>query len=144
MSIDPTGPLIVFLAADPGVTSPVHGQKKQGEDPPYVIVRRRTSRRAFSGPESHRMGVQSIDYVAFCYARKQQSGYRDAYRLAGAVSAALHQKGPLSLPAPGGSGRVGVYQIDEQSTGDALTDPLTDEPYVPLFFGVLVAADAMA
>jgi hypothetical protein len=147
VSLDPTGAVIKFIAADPGVaalTSHVHGQKEPKEAPKYVIVRRRSSTPAIAGPGTDRGPARSIDYVAFCYAPKNQQGLIDAAQLAGAVSDAIHLKGPLTFPAPGGSGHLGIYRMREDSTGDTLTDPITQEPYIPVLFSLIATATALA
>lgn len=154
--IDPTGRLITFIAADPGVSgfpSPVTGQKKNvvGDDgkvvpipAPFVLVQRRSSTDAIAGPGTDRGPAMVIDFVALCYGEKKQSGERDAFRLAGAVHDAVHLKGPVTFPVPGGgSGHVGVYRMRAASIGGVLIDPVTQQPYVPVFFNVIASGQPL-
>ena len=147
MSIDPTGKVILFIAADPGVVAngaPVTGQKKVGQAPPYVVVKRRGSTDKIAGPGTDRSGAQVVDFVAFCYALKHQTGEREAFALAELVHDAVHLKGPLTFPVPGGgSSRFGVFRMRVTSIGGVLPDLVTAEPYVPVLFSAIASAQAL-
>lgn len=146
MSIDPTGRVIVLIRDYPAVaaiTPRVRGSEKlAGWEPPFVVIKRLTSVPWIGDPGTESAGVQTVRYTALCYALKTETGEELAFRLAGAVHDAIHDHGLLTFPVA--AGRAVAFHFGEDSTGPALRDPVTGEPYVPVQFSVLAGAQAFA
>lgn len=90
------------------------------------------------GAGSGRLGMQDVIYAAQCYGPKDaKTGPVTARQLVGAVTDALHDKGPRR----GSSGR-GIYRSEVLSISGLLTDPGTQEPFYTATVHVVGMAQA--
>lgn len=136
--IDPTGRIIALLRDDAAIASMTGGRVRGSGrlpdwQPPFLIVRRLVS---VPFPEPG-VGVATFRHTALCYGSRVDTEGRadeaEAFRLAGLVADRLREatsNGLLVFPMTGG--RSAIYTIQEESTGPALADPRTGEPYVPV------------
>ncbi len=142
--IDPTGVIVQEVRDNPavraivgqysGVWKVAGGESRAQWEPPFVVVvRLGTVRRVQFG--SHRAGMQTARYAANCFGATQQQ----AAQLYGAVSDALHVKGPRR----DAQGRQ-LYISLEEVGGQPNTQPGTDWPYETAVFNVIAAAQAAA
>jgi len=136
-TVDPIGRLISELRADAGVSAIV-GVKVWGAelpdnvsaDPrPYVLVHRLIATRMKRAP------VQAVRVSAQCVAKTP----RLAAQLYGAVSDALHIKGPRGI-----SGGVGIYLSSEEMGGQPSTDPQTGWPYETALYECFATTGVLA
>jgi hypothetical protein len=151
--IDPTGKLVLLIRAIPAVatiTTNVHGGDAiENDTRPMVLVKRmNVNRMSPTGPGTSRNRQARWRYVLECVGPvfdptipATRYGDRQAVALAGAVSSGLHHAGPVSFPISGG--RIGLYKILEESQGAVLTDPDTQDPYVPVIVALIGAAQAI-
>lgn len=136
--VDPTGDLLTTIRSDPTVAGMTTKVRSPEPDPGDAL-----------GPGSYqrfivlvrlgytrlkRMPMQEVRYAARCYGQGTNPA-RDAATLAGAVSDAIHAKGPHI------HGTVGVYATFDDGGGEgAAEDPDTHQPYETVIIQV-VAAD---
>lgn len=145
--IDPTGRLVTLLRDTPAIAAITPrvrgGGRAAGDGPPMVIIRRLTSVPWLGGPENDRSGLDTIRYSVLCYGPKASGGDRQAFALAGAVHDAVHNHAALRFPVPGGGpGSALIFRMREESTGSAVSDPDTEEPYVPVVVSLIAATQA--
>lgn len=147
----PVGPLVIALRDDPAVAAIVSGRvaaggpdpEWPGPDPrPFVVLVPMTPSRAPFGPGSSRTGLVQLLVMAKCFGAPDEKDERVAQRtsgeLAGAVSDALHDKGPRRF------GTRLLFQSDQVSGGGLTVEPDTRRPYWALMFNVIAAAQAVA
>lgn len=131
---DPIGRIITELRDDSGVsaiTTRIRGGEAApgdalgpGKYVPFVVLVHLGATRDRSLP------VQQARILARCYG----TTYQNAAELAGAVSDALHAKGPRIS----GSG-VGIYASFDDVGQGASADPDTGQPHQDLIFAVYLA-----
>jgi hypothetical protein len=149
--IDPTGRIISELRADATVAALTNDRIRGGAPMAgdalgpgqyqrfVVVVRLGRSRGApGGGANRRRFPMQEVRLAARCYGAGGEP-MRDAAALAGAVSDALHAKGPRIS-----AGGVGIWlSLDDGSEGDA-KDPTTDQPYETVLISVHAADRVIA
>lgn len=124
--IDPLGKLIIDVRADAGVaaiTTRIRGGEPGPDDAkgtdayvPFVVFVR-------LGTQRHpRLPIQTVRIGFRCYGVTAQQ----AAQLYGAVSDAVHNKGPRI--ASGGT-KVVIYRSFDETGGDAAKDPDTKQPF---------------
>lgn len=135
MADDPTGRLVTTtrdLPAVAAITSRIRGgEKAPGDAPPYAVIVSLGMTPFLGAGVGRRASLSGWRHAIRCYGPKVQGGDRQAEALGIAVVQGLHMAGPVTFPAPGGSGaRLGIYQIEVEGMGGPLVDPATGEPYV--------------
>lgn len=137
--IDPLGFLLTTIRDAPAVaaiTPRVRGAQLADDDaPPAVVLRRLGVTRSPVGPNSDRVGLQGVTIAALCYGVT----FQQAAQLYGAVSDAVHMKGPRR----DAGGRLIFLSIDE-SGGEATLDPDTRWPFETAVINVIAAAQTVA
>ena len=136
--LDLTGVIIAELKADPavaGITTRIRGaQPAVGDTPPMVILVRAGRERVLPGGRGGaRMKMQDARWYARCYGADP----KQAAQLSGAVSDAIHARGPRTDT----QGRLIHWSLDGGGAG-ADTDPDTKwalEVLVVRAFGVTEA-----
>lgn len=138
--IDPLGVVLTTLLATPAVTAIVGGRVRGAEladddAPPAVVLRRLGVTRRPVGGGSGRAGLQGVTIAALCFG----ATYVQAAQLVGAVTDALHMKGPRR----DAGGRL-IYLSVEESIGGATLDPQTRWPSETAVISVIAAAQTVA
>lgn len=122
--VDPTGSVLVLIRDDSAVDAIVHGRVRGGEPAagdalgpghyqPFVVLTRLGRSRLKRAP------VQEVRLNAACYGVTHQG----AAALAGAVSSAVHPKGPRIS-----AGGVAIWSSFDDGGGDSTKDPDTGQP----------------
>lgn len=136
--IDPLGLVLTAIRDDPAVaaiTTRVRGGELATDDgPPAVVLRRLGTTRAPMGGGTGRAGLEGVTIAALCFAQT----YQGAAALYGAVSDAIHMKGPRH----DGAGRL-IYLTVEESGGDPVVDPDTRWLTETCVISVIAAAKAV-
>ncbi len=109
-------------------------EKDKGDETPYVIVNQPIISDFPFGDGSGRIGVADYVVTVRLYGRKMISGAREAGALASLVRAGLQNHPPAVM------GTAGIHRVRIISTGATLTDPDTDEPYVPMIVGLYASS----
>lgn len=129
---DPFGTVVLALRADATVLAIVGDPDKvstQERKPPCVRLRPQTRSRAPFGPGSEGIGLELWTGVAQCFGPALDAlgvpvptGAILASQLAGAVSDALHRRGPIN-------GTTFIVRAYAAEIGDGLRDPDNAWPY---------------
>ena len=144
---DPLGKIVIELRADAGVaaiaganptpsTVRVAGfepkpawQQGPGDYVAHVVVVN------LGGPRFPSVPVQRPRFAARCYGRTPE----EAAQLGAAVSDALHYLGARTH-----ANGLGIYNSKADSGGEQDSDPLTKQPFVPVFIDLFATTQAAA
>ena len=137
--IDPLGFLLVTIRDNPAVNAIVAGRVRggelaEGDAAPAVVLRRLGVTRSPMG-RTGRAGLEGVTISALCFG----TTYVQAAQLYGAVSDAIHMKGPRR----DASGRQIFLSVDESDGGAAL-DPDTRWPTETATIFVVAAAQPLS
>ncbi|MFZ0324729.1 MAG: hypothetical protein WAN48_11430 [Actinomycetes bacterium] len=135
--IDPLGYLLTTVRDDPtvaGLTTRIRGGEPApgdalgaGKYQRFVVLVRLGNQR------EKRLPMQEVRVAARCYGQGANPT-QDAAVLAGAVSDALHARGPRIS-----AGGVGIWASFDDGGGGADKDPDTGQPYEAVVFSVIAA-----
>lgn len=122
---DPFGTVLVLVRDDAAVSAIVGSRVSNiAERPPSVRIDMGEATRV-PFPGSGSAGVQGVPFNLFCYGLPgDPTGPILARQLAGAVSDALHGRGPVY-----GTGGVYLHRVWAPTIGELLIDPDTKWPY---------------
>ncbi len=146
--IVPTGPTIIAIRDAPAVAAIVGakprggvyaGEKPPAVEPPFVLLRELTPSRSPGGRGNGRLGLQRSLFVAMCYGAQGDSTYRDTRVLFGAVSDAIHNRGP----SRDAQGRILFGSLAQGGSGPE-SEPGTKWVRQDLTFSVVAGAQAAA
>lgn len=134
---DAFGTLLVLIRDDAAVAAIVAGRVSAvAEAPPSVRLQAMPTTREPFGPGSGRLGLQLARFIAQCYGTNDPTGQILARQLAGAVSDAVHLRGPIA-------GSAYVARAYAAEIGEALRDPDTLQPYHTVRIEAYAAAQAV-
>ena len=104
-----------------------------------VIVTRLGVSRSPRGPRRNRLGLQEVRYAVKCYGAEGPEAARLSTVLYGAVSDAIHNKGPRR----DAQGRY-IFRTEDEVGGEPDEDPDTHWRYETVVVNVIAAAQAVA
>jgi hypothetical protein len=136
--IDPLGYLLTTIRGDSAVaaiTTRIRGAELASDDAPPAVVLRRLGVTRDPFGRSPKAGLQQVTIAALCFGATPAQ----AAQLYGAVSDAIHMKGPRK----DASNRLIYLSIDE-SGGEATLDPETRWPTETCVINVIAAAQVVA
>lgn len=141
---DPLGVILDRIKADPAVLAIVGSAAKVSTQfpttgvPCVVLGALSRTRRPF-GPGSGRMDMQLGLYVAKCYAANDNTGDITASQLAGAVSDALHDVGPIR-----GSSQRLISKVYAPDLDGPTREPDNQYPRLDVRIDAYAATEAVA